>query len=100
METVKRVEILTGVVEFDQVVRVLERCGVTGYAVLPGVLGKGDRASGSADPLTGDAENRMIFTTCREEALPALIEHLRPLLIRYGGACVVTDAQCVVRCHR
>ena len=75
---------------------VLDSCGVTGYAMLRNVLGKGDKKVESFDPITGEVENLMIVTTIDKDALKPLIEALRPILKRFGGSCLVSDAMWVI----
>ena len=96
MKVVQRVEIITGQQEFPKVMGVLEACGVTGYALLRNVLGKGDKKVNSIDPLTGEVENLMIVTTIDDESLNGLIESLRPILKKFGGSCLVSDAMWVI----
>lgn len=96
MKVVKRIEIITGPQEFHQVIDVLEQSGVTGYAVLSQVLGKGDKKVDSWDSLTGEVQNLMIVTTILEEKLQQMIESLRPVLKRFGGSCLVSDAMWVI----
>jgi len=96
VKVVKRIEIITGAHEFRQVIDVLEESGVTGYAVLSQVLGKGDKKVDSWDSLTGEVQNLMIVTTILEEKLRQLVESLRPVLKRFGGSCLVSDAMWVI----
>ena len=96
MRPVKRIEILTGVQEFPLVEQILESHGVTGYVVVHGVEGKGTRHLDSVDFLTGAPESRMVITSCPPEAISGIVEALRPILTRYGGACVVYDAESLI----
>ncbi len=97
MESVKRVEIITGAAsEFAEVEKVLREFGVTGYVVHHDVMGRGDRRVESIDPLTGDTQNLMIQTTCSPDRVDSLIEALRPIIRRFGGACIVYDAECLI----
>ena len=96
MKVVQRVEIITGQQELRHVMAVLDSCGVTGYAMLRNVLGKGDKKVESFDPITGEVENLMIVTTIDKDALKPLIEALRPILKRFGGSCLVSDAMWVI----
>ena len=96
MRVVQRVEIITGQQEFPQVLTALESCGVTGYAVLRNVLGKGDQKVYSFDSISGEVENLMIVTTIADDSLNKLIEALRPILKRFGGSCLVSDAMWVI----
>jgi nitrogen regulatory protein PII len=100
MRPVKRIEIVTGTLEFDRVVKVLEDHGITGFVVHRDVGGRGDRRLDSVDVLTGEPRYRMILTTCPPELIGEIVESLRPLLTTYDGACVVYDAQCVIHGQR
>ncbi len=96
MQNVKRVEIITDALEMREVVRVLEREGVSGYTVIPNVVGKGERGAQSGDDLTDVFKNSMLITACDAARVTALVEAIRPLLARRGGVCLVSDAQWVI----
>ena len=96
MQIVKRIEIITGPHQFPQVLAALEASGMTGYAVVRNVLGKGDKKVASFDVITGEIENIMVITTIDEENLRDLVETLRPILKRFGGSCLVSDAMWVI----
>lgn len=96
MQNVKRLEIITGPSEFRQMVSVMEAAGMTGYAIIRDVLGKGDKKVDSWDSLTSEVENLMIVTTVPEDKLPAMVEAIRPILKRFGGSCLVSDAYWVI----
>lgn len=96
MQAVKRIEIITGPIEFRSVVDALEVAGVTGYAVIRNVLGKGDQKVNSWDSLSSEIENLMIVATIGEEKLRTLVESVRPVLRQFGGACLVSDAMWVI----
>ena len=96
MKSVKRLEIITGPIEFRQIVTVMEATGMTGYAIIREVLGKGDKKVDSWDSLTSEVENLMIVTTIGEDRLQELVEAIRPILKRFGGSCLVSDAAWVI----
>ena len=96
MQTVKRIEIITGPIEFRTLVAELEAAGVTGYAVVRDVLGKGDKKVDSWDSLSSETENLMVITTIPADRLSGLVEAIRPLLKQFGGACLVSDAMWVI----
>lgn len=96
MQAVKRLEIITGPIEFRRLVDALEAAGITGYAVIRDVLGKGDKKVSSWDSLSSEVENLMIVTTIPTERLQSLVETIRPLLKQFGGACLVSDAMWVI----
>jgi len=96
MQAIKRIEIITGPIEFRSLVAELEAAGITGYAVVRDVLGKGDKKVHSWDSLTSETENLMIITTVAVDRLMAVVEAVRPLLKQFGGACLVSDAMWVI----
>ena len=96
MKSVKRIEIITGPHEFRQMVSVMEASGMTGYAIIHKVLGKGDKKVDSWDSLTSEVENLMIVTTIGEDRLQEVVEAIRPILKRFGGSCLVSDAAWVI----
>lgn len=96
MKVVKRVEIITGQAECPLVIAAMEESGVTGYAVVRDVLGKGDKKVDSWDALSNEVVNLLLITTIAEEQLKTLVEAIRPILKRYGGSCLVSDAAWVI----
>jgi nitrogen regulatory protein PII len=96
MKPVKRVEIVVDSVELPRVLRLVESCGVSGYTVIGGVTGKGERGERAGDDLTDVFRNSYVLTACPEEQLAALVAAVRPVLERYGGVCLVSDAQWII----
>jgi nitrogen regulatory protein PII len=96
MQNIKRVEIITEALEMREVIRVLNEQGVSGYSVIPTVVGKGERGAQSGDDLTDVFKNSLLITACAPERVEALVEAIRPILKRRGGICLVSDAQWVI----
>jgi len=96
MQIVKRIEIITGALEMQAVVAVLETHGVSGYTIIKDVTGKGERGVQSGDDLTDVFKNSYLLTTCPPEQVQEIVEAIRPLLKRHGGVCLISDAQWVV----
>ena len=92
MTPVKRVEIVTASVEIDHVVRVLDRLGVSGYTLVRDVEGSGGRGRSSDGALTGGLTNSYVFTACEPDEAAAIVEAIRPILERFGGVALVSDA--------
>jgi nitrogen regulatory protein PII len=92
MKAVKRLEIVMSSRQMTEVCRILDRHGVPGYTLIRDVAGKGERGMQFADGLNAAFANSYLLTTCEPDALPALVEALRPLLTRHGGECLVSDA--------
>lgn len=96
MRPIKRIEIVIDSLELHKLLKILEQAGVSGYTVIRDAAGKGDRGARAGDQLTDVLKNSYIITTCAEEQLQPLVEAIRPLLKRFGGICLVSDAQWVV----
>ncbi len=96
MQTIKRVEIVTGSLEIQEVIKVIELIGITGYTLIKEVLGKGERGVQSGDELTGVFKNSLLLVACEAGKVPGLVEAIRPILKKRGGICLVSDAQWVI----
>lgn len=92
MQAIKRIEIITDVLEMREVCRLLEAHGVTGYTIIRDVVGKGERGVQLGDELTDVCKNSYLLTTCDAEQLEAIVEMIRPILKKCGGVCLVSDA--------
>jgi nitrogen regulatory protein PII len=93
METVKRLEIIIDSMHTQRVVEVLRENGATGYTIIRNASGAGDRGERRDDELTGVFSNTYILSACAPELAQTVVEAVRPLLKRYGGVCLVSDAQ-------
>ena len=93
MTEVKRIDIIVDHMHTSRVVRVLDDVGVEGYSVVPNVRGRGERGMQYADGVSESASNDLIITTVTPDSIEALESELRPLLKRFGGTCLVSDAR-------
>lgn len=96
MQPAKKVEIICDSVEVKNVLEILESTGIVGYTIVPDVIGKGERGIRRGDDITGVFKNSMIITVCDAALIPAVVEAIRPVLKRFGGVCLVSDAQYVI----
>lgn len=94
MKPVKRIEIVIEEVELDDVVQELDRIGVVGYTLVPGAGGRGERGV-RYESLQG-LGNVLMTIACDETQAAKVIEIIRPILKRYGGICLVSDAMWVI----
>ncbi len=92
MRPIKRVEIVADSADIPQIIRLLERRGVSGYTIVRDVAGRGERGMRLGDDPGGAFQNSYLLTTCEPEQIEALVESIRPVLQRRGGVCLVTDA--------
>lgn len=92
MKKVERIEVVVDALHAPKVIEVFRRHGLTGWSQIGEVAGFGQRGALESDGITRVKGNRLLITTCDPERLDALAEDLRPLLIRHGGACLVSPA--------
>jgi nitrogen regulatory protein PII len=92
MNSVKRLEIVVDAGHLHAVLEMLEEAGASGYTVLTGVSGAGDRGLRPDDELSGVQSNRYILCACESSVLEAVRPPLNALLERIGGLCLVSDA--------
>jgi nitrogen regulatory protein PII len=96
VEIVKEIEILSNSLELQNVLKKLDNAGVSGYTIIQHVIGKGNRGN-VIDDLEGHGlTNGSIMTTCSEEPEHQVVEGIRPILKRFGGVCVVSDAKSII----
>jgi nitrogen regulatory protein PII len=94
MKPVKRIEIVIEEMELDNVIEELDRIGVVGYTIIPRAVGRGER--GVRYESVQGLGNILMTIACSEEQATKVIEAIRPILKRYGGVCLVSDAMWVI----
>lgn len=94
MKPIKRIEIVIEEIELDSLIEELDRIGVVGYTVVPGAGGRGERGV-RYENLQG-LGNVLMTIACDEAQATHVIEAVRPILRRYGGICLVSDAMWVI----
>ena len=93
MKPVKRIEIIIDSLDLKALLTELETLGVSGYSVMKDVIGSGDRGERSGDLLNDTMNNCYILIACDETEVEKITTMLKPSLKRYGGVCLVSDAQ-------
>jgi len=96
MRAVKKIEIIVNSFELQNIVQALEKAGVSAYSVIKDVTGKDERGVRNDDELTGVFKNVLVMTVCSEEQLSSIVEVVSPILKRYGGRCLISDAQLLI----
>lgn len=96
MMPVKRIEIIIDAFELPAVLKLLDAAGVSGYTVIKDATGKGERGKRSGGELSGAFINSYVMTACPPEQVAAVVETLRPVLKRFGGVCLVSDAEWLI----
>jgi nitrogen regulatory protein PII len=96
VQAVKKIEIITNSLELQKVLNILDHAGVSGYTIIEDVTGKGHRGK-AIDDLEGHAlTNGYVITVCDEEKEHQVVEAIRPILKKYGGVCIVSDAKSII----
>lgn len=94
MKPVKRIEIVIEEIELENVIDELDRIGVVGYTIVPRAGGRGER--GVRYESVQGLGNVLMTIACDEQQAARVIEVMRPILKRYGGVCLVSDAMWVI----
>jgi nitrogen regulatory protein PII len=95
VEAVKKIEIITNSLEMPQVLRILDNINVSGYTIIENVTGKGDRGQVINDLATPALTNGYVMSICTTEQEHKLVEAITPILKKFGGVCIVSDAKWV-----
>lgn len=95
MRDVKRVEIIIDKPHEYKVRDLLHNLGVSGWTVFEPVAGHGDRGDRNGGELSDATVNHYLLTTCDESKVALLAEKLEPLLRKYGGLCLISDAKLI-----
>jgi nitrogen regulatory protein PII len=91
MKPVSKVEIIIDSVEVENVAKLLDEIGVTGYSIINDVVGKGSRGVRSGYGLTDLFKNSYIMVVCDEKEMHRIVEAIRPIVKKFGGICIVSD---------
>jgi nitrogen regulatory protein PII len=87
MHAVKRIEMMADSVEVSRILAVFEQVGVAQYVVLPNASGRGTEDLG-----VGALAQDFVIAFCSDDQLKPLVEQIRPILNKFGGACFISDA--------
>ncbi len=93
---VKRIEMVLNQDVIEEIAQKLDTLGVSGYTVIREVLGRGERGLRSGVSL-GVFQYHLLLLACEDVQVEPITEMVRPYLKRFGGMCLVSDAQWVIR---
>ena len=96
LNAVKRLEIVTSSVELKKILETLEKLKVQGYSIIRGVSGKGDRGVTTCDLDVDGVCNDYILAICDLDQESDVLAARHPILTRYGGICISSDAKSLV----
>ena len=93
MITIKRLEIVIDAAHTPELIQVIKKAGAPGYTLIRDVQGSGDRGDRSGDGLGNVYRNCYMLVAVSEDLAEVIVDKTRPLLKRYGGMCLISDAQ-------
>lgn len=92
---VKRIELVVEAIEKEEVIASLKRINIRSFTIYHHVGGSGERGIRDEGVFGEKFENVTFVIACSENQVTAVIEILRPVLKRFGGMCLVSDAKWV-----
>ncbi|MEO1236681.1 MAG: transcriptional regulator [Planctomycetota bacterium] len=95
MRDVRRLEVVIDAVHVDELLRRMREAGVEGYTVIRGAAGWGDRGTRLPDGVSGVFENCVVLCAIAPETEEAVGSAVAPVLKRFGGVALVSDARMV-----
>lgn len=96
MQAIKKVEIIIEYMELPRLLEVLKKeVPAVGYTVIKEAIGAGGRGEMAGDGLSGEFTNSYLLIACSEDEANRIVEIVRPILKRFGGVCLVSDAMWV-----
>jgi hypothetical protein len=91
MDTIKRLEIIVPAIELKPVLKLIEKMGINKYSIIRHVIGRGEFGE-SSDDLDGQLSSVYILTTCSAGQEGPLFSELQPIMEKFGGMFLVSDA--------
>jgi len=92
---VKRIEMVLHQDVIEEIVKKLDALGVSEFTLIQDVLGRGERGLRSSIGL-GVFQYSYLLLACEDAQVEPIVEMVRPYLKRFGGMCLVSDAQWVI----
>ena len=89
----KRLEIVIGIEQLEQLMELLAICEVRGYTVIKNAGGLGSRGARNPDDVILTDENAVIILACKEDQAQKVLNELRPAMKEFGGMCLISDCQ-------
>lgn len=96
MKPTRKIEVVIDKKQAPAITEVFDRHGLSGWTRLRVEAGSGERGVRYDDEISGANSSNLLITTCRPELLDRVLEELRPILKRFGGLCLVSEANWMV----
>lgn len=91
MQIKKKIEIVIESVQIEKIINLFEKLELGGYTVIHGVMGKGSHGYHDTRGLSNVLSNSYVMSVCSPDDAEKLAQHIKPLIVRYGGICIVSD---------
>ncbi|MDX2098911.1 MAG: P-II family nitrogen regulator [Leptolyngbyaceae cyanobacterium bins.59] len=91
MHAVKKIEIIASALELPKILEGLNQSGVRGHAVIHNVTGQSLQEGREDFDMTMLDNSVYIIAFCMPEQIKPVVEHIRPLLNKFGGTCYLSD---------
>lgn len=92
MKSVKRIEIVIDAAHTPAMIKAVKAAGAPAYTLFKDVHGDGDRGERAGDELGNVFRNCCLVIAVDQDLAKPIAEAAQPLLKRYGGMCLVSDA--------
>ena len=89
----KKVEVIIESSYLNRLLDLFHEGQVTGYTIIRDIEGAGGHGLKTADEANDILSNTYVFTLCNEEKFNKMIEKITAFINKYGGKCIVLDAQ-------
>jgi hypothetical protein len=93
---IKKLEIVTDYSYLRVLIKLLDDHNVSGYTIIKDVMGKGTRGNKDGHGISGGFKNCYVMLCCNLEEAQKISDLIKPLLVRSGGICIVSDAHWVI----
>lgn len=93
---IKKIEIITDSTLQKKVVEAVDETGVSGYTIIKDVAGKGLKGAKDGHGISGGFKNFYMMLCCDEDEAKKVIEAVKPIITKFGGICIVSDAHWVI----
>ncbi len=87
----KRFEIVIGIEQLEELMKLMEGSGVRGYTVIKNAGGYGSRGARNPDDVLMEQENVVVILACQTDQAQRVVNELRPALKGFGGMCLISD---------
>lgn len=87
----KRLEIVIGIEQLEELMTLLGKSGVKGYTVIKNAGGYGSRGARNPHDVLMEQENVVVVLACKDDQAQIVVGQLRPVMKRLGGMCLISE---------